>query len=185
MSRTCIITGLQASRFRDAAQLDVLTGVRSKPPDGSVADGQDWRSIEVQEAVVRRVRIAFLIAPLVAVLAVWVGFYLLVSRTGGEPIPQGAASHTLFFFVFFGTPAAYAIAGLAGIPVVRWLERTGRLRLLPLVLIGAAAGAVGLTIIWDAFWGSWVVELPTVAIGAAAGALAAGTFWVVGVRPPR
>ena len=47
-----------------------------------------------------RHKLAWLVAPLIGVIVVWAGAILASARHFG-PLPNGSASHTFFFFMFF------------------------------------------------------------------------------------
>ncbi|GJG88792.1 hypothetical protein tb265_39730 [Gemmatimonadetes bacterium T265] len=62
----------------------------------------------------RRLWIGVVAAPLAAVPVVWAVALAVAARVTGGPLPPGAAGHTLFFFLRFGAPAAYAPSALLG-----------------------------------------------------------------------
>ena len=63
-----------------------------------------------------RTRLAFIVSPLVAVLTVWSGGLGYSLLQADKLPPGGVASHSLFFFLLFGAPVAYAVARLLASP---------------------------------------------------------------------
>jgi hypothetical protein len=137
--------------------------------------------------MVPRTFIAFAVAPLAGVLVAWAGVYAMATHLLHIRPAIGAAPHTLFFFVFFGSPVAYLIAALVGVPAVRALRRRQRLQLVPLATAGTVAGAAVFTAAWATFWGGLAGDewVPFLVIGALAGSSASAVFWGIGLWSPR
>jgi hypothetical protein len=130
-----------------------------------------------------RVALAAVLAPPVAIVALSLvmmltGDFEKSMSFGGRLI---AASDSVFFLLFFGTPIAYALEGAIGVPAYRWLVRKNRLRLLWVVATAGLGGAVSFAIGFSIFFGSVrIADIADLAFGGAcAGLVAGGTFWVV------
>jgi hypothetical protein len=134
--------------------------------------------------MLRRVGLAYLLAPLAALLVIWVSMYVFASVGEPKPLPSGAAAFSLSLVLLFGAPVAYSVAAIAGLPLVRWLQRRGQLRLATLITLGASAGAIAFGACWAVIWSMRLPEFPIVLVGAAAGSLAALVFWIIAVRQP-
>ena len=135
--------------------------------------------------MLRRVGLAFLLAPLAALSVIWASLYVIAWVGETKPLPAGAAAFSLSLVLLFGAPVAYVVAGVAGLPLVLWLQRRGQLRLPLLLAVGAGAGAVAFGVCWAVIWGGIKLpDLPVAVIGAAAGCLAALVFWIIAVRQP-
>lgn len=123
--------------------------------------------------------LAALVAPLVAVLVVYAVGLLTFLILGAESVPLGAPLHVAFFTFLFGAPIAYVVEGMVGIPAYRWFQARGRFSAAPIVLIGTVTGAVGVPLIWAAFWGRAGLGWSHALFGAVAGGTAALVFWLV------
>lgn len=127
--------------------------------------------------------LAAVLAPPVGVLVFWLGGYLAASRQFGR-LPDGAAGHTLFFFLFFGAPLAYAAAALVGVPVYRFLRARNSLTAPAAIVTGAVAGALLATLVVGMSGGlqrsDTAFMLAVAVLGAVSGSAAAGTFVLLG-----
>jgi hypothetical protein len=128
-----------------------------------------------------RVWWAFLIAPLVSVPALALAMATVVGVTeppAGTDIVAGALHVTPFLAL--GLPLAYALALTIGLPTFLLLRRKGQLRLLPILIVTALLGGLGVAAAlglmlnrWD--WQAFLLGVP---VGSSVGA----TFWFLGVR---
>jgi hypothetical protein len=129
------------------------------------------------------IRLAALVAPLAAVLVVWLGVFLGVQALDGVTPPPGAAGHTLFFFLFFGAPVAYGLTALVAWPTYGALRRRRwRPHLGPIIIGAGLLGAVALPLVWALFWGSLERLGFLSSLGAVAGVAAGALFWFIGLR---
>ena len=128
-----------------------------------------------------RVWWAFLIAPLVSVpgLAVAMG---IVAVTTEPRAPADFMAFALGVMPFFalGLPLAYALALAIGLPTFFFFRRKGQLHLVPILLVTALLGGVGVAAALGLLFGrwDWLAFLLGVPVGIAVGA----TFWFLGVR---
>ena len=87
---------------------------------------------------------AFVLAPLTAPLAYWVGLIawgVIRAGVGGMPGVEGAL-RLLGWVLAVGAPIAYGAALVGGVPVYVVLRRRGRLGRAPLWIAGAAIGSI-------------------------------------------
>jgi hypothetical protein len=131
--------------------------------------------------MLRRIGVAYCVAPLAAVFAVWATMFALAA-VNGERIPVTTAFRVLPYYFLVGAPIAYLVAGVVGFPVLLWLRRRGNVRLVSLLTLGAAGGTVAFGLIPFVLAEAQRPQLPVLAIGAEAGAVAALVFWAIAVR---
>jgi hypothetical protein len=124
---------------------------------------------------------AFLLAPLVGPVLVWLVGALLPHSGSVESVPS--ALRALGVMLLFGAPLAYGAALVVGLPAL-WLIKVTQRDSLWLCLVAGAAGAIlVVAVIGPAtvfFAGRGPVDyLAAALIGGAAGA----TFWWIGLKP--
>jgi hypothetical protein len=129
-----------------------------------------------------RRRLAFLVAPFVAVVAFWGATYASVIRDSERPLPSGAVEHSLFFFLLFGLPIAYVGTAVLAMPLIRILERRGRARGPVLMVSGAGVGAVWLLLLALTTGARGGELLMVSAMGALAGLAGGAVFAALGRR---
>lgn len=121
----------------------------------------------------------FLVGPLLAPLAYWLGV-LLVARPSGTRFDGSQALRELMAIVPFGLPVAYAATLLLGAPMLYALHRRRWLHAWSLVTAGAIGGVVvAVLFAWDQQGALFQVMMPLSA-GAALGALVAAVTWWTG-----
>ncbi len=131
----------------------------------------------------RRVRRAFLIAPLVSApaLALTGALVEVLQEPGTVQDALAGAAHITPFFALFGVPLAYALAFGAGLPSYLLLKRHDQLRVGPILAVSGLLGGIGVAgafviLLGGPFdWGYFGIGLP---VGLAVGT----TFWALAVR---
>jgi|SRR5687768_4006307 len=101
-----------------------------------------------------RPALAFLLTPVLSPLTVWVIALVRLGSRGHTQLDWAAAGHSLFFIALVGTPIAYAVAFVLGVPAYLLLRQRGWLSIPTISAVGAAIGAI-LVAIFVAMLESW------------------------------
>ena len=131
----------------------------------------------------RRIYVAALIAPPVAVLTLWLLVVAAMARETPLSFEWDSVGYSLFWFALFGLPTAYFVSYVAAVPVYVFLRNRGLLRRRTVVPSASLIGAIATPVVmWT------VVGRPTglesgfaVLFGLLAGFVAGFVFWVVGL----
>lgn len=128
-----------------------------------------------------RVVRAFLVAPLVGPILVWLAGALLPHAGSVESIP--AAIRALGIMLLFGAPLAYGAALVVGLPTLWLIRAADRFSLWPCLVAGATAAVLVVALagrLTVFFAGQGMGDYGAAAlIGSAAGAV----FWWIGLKP--
>jgi hypothetical protein len=129
-----------------------------------------------------RVKLAFLISPLAAVV-VNAGGVAVTRSVETNSIAEGAraALHSTPAFFLFGLPIVYVFTLLAGMPGYQMLWRRGLLRVWPIVTIGTLAGTLVMLLITRPFFGTQLVP-DTALMGGIMGASIATVFALIALH---
>src|SRR5438876_8168524 len=119
-----------------------------------------------------RLVLAFIAAPLAALLVLWVVVRLaLISSPDADP-----ASWTLGYILLFGTVPAAITTVVVGLPAYALLTVVRKLSAAWVFLVAALAGASVLSLVWVRGFGGRL-ELSVILVGVLMGLGGGGAFW--------
>jgi hypothetical protein len=121
----------------------------------------------------------FLIGPMVAPIAYWIGV-MAYAWLSDFRLDGSRALRELMVIVAFGLPIAYAAALVWGAPVLYALHRLGWLKAVSVIVAGAMGGTIVAVFFALDQQGSLIRIRMPLAGGAVIGALAAGACWWAG-----
>ena len=140
--------------------------------------------IESRKAKIRH-RVAWLAAPLLSVLVLWMlflasGWFIL--RPAESVDWPGVAVHWLVLFSFFGFPVALVLTAIIAWPAGRYLHARGTFTLLPILVIANVVGVIVVAMMWSLIGGDFRPRniLGVLLAGIMTGSSGAGAFWVIG-----
>ena len=138
----------------------------------------------MQIASTSRVLLAFIVAPLVTVLALTGALSALLLITGTRLPSLAQAEHASFFFAMFGLPVAYAVTLVVGGPLFLLWRRRSDLRRRSVIAVTVLLGAITMPVVWHYVWGD-ALDWSIVLVGAFMGLAAGATFATIALRRSR